>query len=297
MWLVLRGSWYVKRNARTTKNGQRVTNNDQRTTNYSLVCGLSLLGAALGALVLSAPLHAQPRFKGGRGAAQEQAAAEGGGKASITPSGLRPVFPAQMRCPQIASPYGSRTRYDGSARPASAFGGYHGGIDISLEEGTPLLALAAGTVVSKGEGGMMEGIFLWLQHSPQDTGLAYWVYSKYQHLMSPPGLEVGAKVEVAQPIGRSGRTGTAGRHYGPSGYPHLHLTTRKSSSDQSAVDWRASAHLFDPVAIYHEAAGKSAGAAGLADREGEVPIPVATADGKTTPPGTRVVWPVACRPR
>ncbi|MBI2087691.1 MAG: hypothetical protein HYT78_02995, partial [Deltaproteobacteria bacterium] len=38
-------------------------------------------------------------------------------------------------------------------------GGYHGGIDVSLAEGTPLLALAAGTVVSKGEGGQMEVIY------------------------------------------------------------------------------------------------------------------------------------------
>lgn len=170
----------------------------------------------------------------------------------------------------------------------SEFGGRHGGIDISLEEGTPLLALAAGTVASKGEGGMMEGIYLWLRHSPQDTGLAYWVYSKYQHLVSMPELEVGARVEVAQPIARSGKTGTAGRHYGPSGYPHLHLTTRKSPSETTG-DWRNEAPLFDPLAIYHEASRNSAGPA-------DVAIPVATADGKLTPPNTRVVWPIACQP-
>ena len=249
---------------------------------------MRIAGAALAVLVLAAPSHAQRFSKGDRDAKQEQAAAEGDGNTPITPSGLRPVFPPQLRCPEIASPYGSRTRYDGSLRPAMVFGGRHGGIDISLAEGTPLLALAAGTVASKGEGGMMEGIYLWLRHSPQDTGLAYWVYSKYQHLASMPVLEVGARVEVGQPIARSGKTGTAGRHYGPSGYPHLHLTTRKSPGETTG-DWRNEAPLFDPLAIYHEAAGNSAGPA-------DVAIPIATAEGKLTPPDTRVVWPIACQP-
>ena len=258
--------------------------------------GLPLLGAALAVLALAGPLHAQQRFsKGGGDAGREQAAADVGGNAPITPSRLRPVFPAHLRCPEIASPYGSPTRYDGSSRLAGAFGGRHGGIDISLAEGTPLLALAAGTVVSKGEGGMLEGIYVWLRHSPGDTGLAYWVYSKYQHLASWPELEVGARVVVAQPIARSGKTGTAGRHYGPSGYPHLHLTTRKSLSEAEG-DWRSSAPLFDPVAIYHEGGGESAAAAEPPAREREVAIPVASADGKLTPPGTRVVWPAACQP-
>ncbi len=254
---------------------------------------MRIAGATLAVLVLAAPSHAQRFSKGDRDAKQEQAAAEGDGNTPITPSGLRPVFPPQLRCPEISSPYGSRTRYDASLRPAMVFGGRHGGIDISLAEGTPLLALAAGTVASKGEGGMMEGIYLWLRHSPQDTGLAYWVYSKYQHLVSMPELEAGARVEVGQPIARSGKTGTAGRHYGPSGYPHLHLTTRKSPSEATG-DWRNEAPLFDPLAIYHETASKSAGPANPAARPGDVAIPVATADGKRTPPDTRVVWPIAC---
>mgnify|MGYP001564167371 FL=1 len=113
---------------------------------------------------------------------QEQTMEPTRGDEMIRPSGLQAVLPDEVRCPEIASPFGSETRYDGSRRPSWEFGGYHGGIDISLAEGTPLLALAAGTVVNKGEGGRMEGNYLWLRHSPEDTGLAYWVYSKYQHL-------------------------------------------------------------------------------------------------------------------
>ena len=171
-------------------------------------------------------------------------------RVTISPSGLQPVFPEQARCAEIASPFGSPIRYDGSPRPNWAFGGLHGGIDISLPEGTPLLALAAGTLVSKGEGGQMEGIYLWLRHSPEQTGLAYWLFSKYQHLQSLPEPAVGARMAVGDLVARSGRTGTMGGHYGARGYPHLHLTTLKSSSGDQTVGSRGEAQgaeLIDPL--------------------------------------------------
>ncbi len=265
---------------------------------FSVTRGMIL---ALVILAMHGSLQAQPRsLKGERGMVQERAAGVGGENEAITPSGLQPVFPEQARCPEIASPYGSQTRYDGSFRPKWAFGGYHGGIDITLAEGTPLLALAAGTVASKGEGGMLEGIYLWLRHTPEDTGLAYWVYSKYQHLESIPELDVGAKVAMGQMVARSGKTGTVGKHYGMSGYPHLHLTTRKSSSGDESVGPRGGTRglaLFDPLAIYHEAVGKLRGSAESPLQAQAVPIPYASTDGKVAPPGTRVIWPVACQPK
>jgi murein DD-endopeptidase MepM/ murein hydrolase activator NlpD len=216
----------------------------------------------------------------------------------IRPSGLRPVFPARARCSEIASPFGAGTRYDGSPRPKRAFGGLHGGIDISLVEGTPVLAMAAGEVVSKGEGGRMEGVFLWLRHSPEDTGLPYWVYSKYQHLQSPPELAIGARVAMGEVVARSGKTGTTGGHYGAAGYPHLHLTTRTSPTGDQDVGSRESTQsgtLVDPLVIYREASatpGKSIPPPG----ERAVTIPYSTTDGHVWPPGTRVVWPVPCQP-
>jgi murein DD-endopeptidase MepM/ murein hydrolase activator NlpD len=255
----------------------------------------------LAIIAVQGQVQAQPRFsKGDRGMGQERGAKAAGEEEVVRPSGLQPVFSAQMRCPRIASPYGSQTRYDGSFRPTWAFGGYHGGIDISLAEGTPLLALAAGTVVGKGEGGMLEGIYLWLRHSPEDTGLAYWVYSKYQHLESVPDLEVGANVAMGQRVARSGKSGTEGKHYGISGYPHLHLTTRKSSRGDVSVGSREAmrgAPLFDPLAIYHDAWKTMRESAEAPVKDGGIPIPYATTDGKVAPPGTRVVWPVACQLR
>lgn len=203
------------------------------------------------------------------------------------PSGLEPSFNDAVRCAGIASPFGSPTRHDGSARPPMEFGGRHGGIDITLPEGTPVLAIANGTVATKGEGGMMEGVFLWLRHSPDDTGLRYWLYSKYQHLESIPTLALGDRVAVGQAIARSGKTGTVGRHFGSAGYAHLHLTTGAASSGDALVGSRGESQglrLIDPLVAYRDAAKATA------DR-----VPIAhVAAGIALPAGTRMVWPIAC---
>ena len=207
------------------------------------------------------------------------------------PSGLKPVFPSGARCIGIACPYWSQTRYDGSRRPSHRYGGHHGGIDLSLPEGTPLLAIAGGTVVKKGEGGMMEGIYIFMRHPPEETGLSYLVISKYQHLQSLPELPIGEKVVVGQVIGLSGKTGTVGGYYRGAGYPHLHLTTKKALKGESQKTG------FDPLVIYQEAGLKLKASVGPSSGEKTVVIPTMTTDGHIWPQGTRVVWPVACRPR
>ena len=177
--------------------------------------------------------------------------------------------------------------------------GAHGGIDITLADGTPLLALANGMVVAKGK--CMLGIYLWLRHSPEDTGLPYWVYSKYQHLQSLPELSIKTKVTMGQVIGRSGITGTTGGHFGIWGYPHLHLTTLSSASGEYQIKgWRVLApgsRLFDPVVLYNETSSRQEGSARSSLGEKYVAIPYLITDGQVWPQGTRVVWPVACQLR
>lgn len=221
-----------------------------------------------------------------------------GKDAKIAPSGLTAIFPGPVRCPEISSPFGSRTRYDGSNRPRSAFGGHHGGMDITLVEGTPLLSLATGTVVAKGAGGMMEGNYIWVRYAPEDTGLKYWISVKYQHLETPSELDVGATVALGQAIARSGKTGTVGGHYGHTGYPHLHLTVRKGQNGNQEVGNRGSMSnfpLIDPLLIYHEAAQGMDDVAQQVSAA-EVSIPYIRTDGVIVPENTRVVWPLACQP-
>ncbi|MBI4192760.1 MAG: M23 family metallopeptidase [Betaproteobacteria bacterium] len=248
--------------------------------------------------------HAASHFTGKKGFVKEpQDQGEDGGlpRGSIRPSGLVPSFPGGATCPAIASPFGSATRYDGSRRPASRYGGLHGGIDLTLDEGTPLRAIAAGRIISVGTGGQAEGIYLWLQHAPADSGLPFWVYSKYQHLLEVPRHGVGEAVQVGQVVGLSGKTGTTGGHYGAAGYPHLHLTTFAGRSDryehQGSRILAQGARFLDPVAIYVRDLNDLDEVERLSDDRKKVPIPYFAENGSIHPAGSRVVWPVSCMPR
>ncbi len=207
------------------------------------------------------------------------------------PCGLTPVFPANLKCTGISSPYGSRTRYDGSLRPDTRFGGRHGGIDLTLEPGTPLLAIASGILMHKGEGDQMEGIFLYLLHSPEETGLEDWMITKYQHLQLLPEIETGKRVLAGEVIAFSGKTGTSDGHYGAAGYPHLHLSVMKNLSgkpddttDKSIIK---NTILTDPLLLFKHAHTKTAS-------EGQVLIPYKKINGEIWPKGSLAVWPVAC---
>ena len=175
-------------------------------------------------------------------------------KKGLVETGLKPQFPDRYSCRGIASEFASPYRYDGSKRPAFRNAGLHGGMDLTLPEGTPLLALARGTVIHKGTGGQAMGEYIWLHIPPESTGLSKHIYAKYQHLKEPSHLEVGAAVEAGQIIGLSGATGTTGRHFGTSGYPHLHLTTVAAPTNQFRVTGPMVAprdgRMVDPVAVY-----------------------------------------------
>jgi hypothetical protein len=265
------------------------------------------LAACTLALLVTLTSHAQPAERkgmgGGRGEGAEipsrDIAERRDGK--IEASGLRVAFADGQACEPISSPFASPTRYDGSRRPHARHGGLHGGMDISLKHGTPLLAVADGEVIALGEGGQMEGIYLWLRLAPVDTGLPHWVFVKYQHLSALPALKVGDRVRAGQPIALSGATGTYGGHYRASGYPHLHLTTFFGPSSEyelrgmfgSMVSGR-DARLDDPLVLYLAGLRDLSEVRGLDDSRRTVRPAVVTAQGAILPPGGRTVWPVAC---
>lgn len=217
----------------------------------------------------------------------------------IQPSGLVPNFANDAKCTAIASPYASPTRYDGSSRPQTRFGGLHGGIDLTLEEKTPLLAIASGKVIASGVGGQAEGIYIWLQHAPKDTGLPFWMYSKYQHLSTLPTLAIGDYLKAGDVVGLSGRTGTTGGHYGASGYAHLHLTTFAGLSDQYHRDGSRiiaeGAQMIDPLAVFLQGLTNLDDIEVLSENRKNVGISYVAADGAIRPAGSRTVWPVTCK--
>jgi murein DD-endopeptidase MepM/ murein hydrolase activator NlpD len=217
----------------------------------------------------------------------------------IQPSGLLPVFPKNAACTPIASPYASAARYDGSQRPRTRFGGLHGGIDLTLNEATPLLAIATSKVIASGIGGQAEGIYIWLQHAPKDTGLPFWVYSKYQHLLELPRHAIGDFLKIGDIVGLSGKTGTVGGHYGYQGYAHLHLTTFTGSSSRYEKEGTRivaeGARMIDPIAIFAQGLTKTEDIEQLPDSRKQVAISYISKDGSIQPPDSRTVWPVACK--
>lgn len=220
---------------------------------------------------------------------------------NIRATGLEPVFPSGYQCVPISSPYGSTTRFDGSSRRGDRNGSKHGGIDLSLKNGTPLLAIARGVVVTKGQGGRLEGNFLWLKFAPTDTGLPFFIYAKYQHLKEIPSLKEGEVVQLGQVVAMSGNTGTTGGHYGPSGYYHLHLTTLAGPSGEYEILGMynskvkgTDSHFVDPLIAYKADLKDPEEVYKFEAAQKKIPVAVIGKDGKVVPTGSKVVWPVPC---
>lgn len=226
----------------------------------------------------------------------------GGFGGSLPTPGLSARFPDGAGCIPVASPYGSPTRYDGSSRRTGGGpGSTHGGIDLTLAEGTPLLAVAAGTVFGHGTGGMMEGHYLWLLHLPERSGLPFAFLTKYQHLAVRPNIPHGQAVSLGQEVARSGSTGTLGGYYGAAGYPHLHMTVRTIPSDK--VPSTTSLETFsivsdtiqvDPLVLYVLGLRVPEEAADLSPERKNVVPSYVDSKGLVQPPSARTVWPVAC---
>jgi murein DD-endopeptidase MepM/ murein hydrolase activator NlpD len=176
-------------------------------------------------------------------------------------------------------------------------------LDISLKPGTPLLAVARGTVIAKGAGAQLEGNYLWLKLAPDDTGFPFHLFAKYQHLADVPALNEGDTVEAGQVIALSGNTGTAGGHYGSAGYPHLHLSITAGQSGEfekrglfgSMIRGRG-AGSADPLLLYAAGVTEPEAVYALPKDRKRVPVPVVGSDGIIRPAGSRVVWPVHCAP-
>lgn len=220
--------------------------------------------------------------------------------AGLMETGLKPIYPSEAKCPIITSFFGEETRSDGSLRNPRNNYGYHGGIDIPVPEGTPILAIADGTVIQKMVRGRLTGILIALQHSPDDTGVRVWSYSKYKHLEQMPDLEIGERVKMGQTIGFSGKTGTTGGYYGDKGFPHLHVSTYMSSSNQYRAKRRLipiGGQYLDPLAFYFRKVLDTNSILSLSDNDKNVKIPYMTTDGKVVPANSRVVWPLPCNPR
>lgn len=91
--------------------------------------------------------------------------------------------------------------------------GSHEGVDIMADRGTPLLAVAAGTVIRLSRTDTrLGGVSLWLERA---DGAQYY----YAHMTSiTDGIAEGTRVDAGEVIGTVGNTGDA-----RFGAPHLHF--------------------------------------------------------------------------
>ena len=222
-------------------------------------------------------------------------------EAGLFNTGVQARYPEGHSCLEVKSFFGDQTRFDGSQRTTRFYQGYHEGMDISADEGTPLIALADGEVVHKFSGGRLVGNQIYLRHTPDDTGLPVFIYSKYKHFAELPDLKIGERVKMGQVIGQSGKTGTQGGHFGRDGYPHLHLSVYVTTSpDYQSEEKRIKSkglRYLDPLALYLMSDGKvydNHRIKALPDDQKSVTIPFKAKDGTIHPAGTRFVWPFVC---
>lgn len=265
----------------------RAVNERRKSSPLKILAGVLLISCLV-------PVVAQGAQADGAGFVEKR-------EGKIEATGLTAVFPEGHICEPISSLFASPFRYDGSKRRDDRHGGLHGGMDLTLEEGTPLLAVASGKVIAKGIGGRLEGIYLWLMHAPSDTGLPFWIYTKYQHLSELPSLNEGDSVQVGQAIALSGKTGTTGGHYKSAGYPHLHLSVHIGPSNEyvkagvyGSMIKAQDAQLSDPLILYLPQIKDLASIGSLPENRKRVSIPIVSDDGSIHPQGSKVVWPVRC---
>ena len=209
-----------------------------------------------------------------------------------TETGLKAVFIDGGSCPEIDS---EQWAIDYShKRPIPAI---HKGVDIPRPTGTPIRAIAAGTVVGKFENDdNRKGVEVMLRHTPEQTGLAFWTYSQYTHLLEMSPLEIGAKVAMGDEVGKTSNTGVMGRR---ERRPALHLAVVYSRHPEWSNDGvfviPKDGYWMDPNAFYRmEPPYESKALAALPDDAKKVPVPYMKPDGSFVPAGTKRIWPYPC---
>lgn len=211
-------------------------------------------------------------------------------------TGLSPSFPKDAKCREIDDWYAMDYT---SRRPREA---YHGGIDIPAPWGTPMIAVAAGTVVGKYLGEhSARGIEIVLRHSPEDTGIPLWIYTQYGHFSEMPKLEIGQRVRMGENLGPTGNSGISPRTGVQSSRrrPAIHFGVFHSTSELYA-DVRdtiipVEGHWMDPVALFRKKLPlDSDSMKALPEAEKQVPISIMFDDSEAFPPNTKIVWPYTC---
>ncbi|MET0069676.1 MAG: peptidoglycan DD-metalloendopeptidase family protein [Candidatus Thiodiazotropha sp.] len=214
-------------------------------------------------------------------------------------TGLHPVWAEDVTCRGIDHWYAMDYS---RLRPRQA---YHGGVDIPAPFGTPVHAVMDGEVIAVYEGKRNpRGIEVVLRHTPEESGLPLYLYSRYTHFQRLPELEVGQRLKMGDVIGSTGNTGVLScelKHEicRKSRRPVLHFDILYSGNehyyDNGAMVIPYEAHWMDPNALFRKSMPvDSRTMAALPKQEKAVPISYMLENGELYPPDTRMIWPYTC---
>lgn len=208
-------------------------------------------------------------------------------------TGLEPNFIANGNCPEIDSETWAIDYSHKRSWPA-----IHKGIDIPQPRGTPIRAVADGTVVGKFENKRnRKGIEVMLRHTPVQTGLPYWTYSQYTHLLEMSPLPIGSIVKLGEVIGNTSNSGKMGRRIRRDAlhFAILYSAQAAWSNDRKYVALK-DGYWMDPNAFYRlDPPYDSQSLANLPDEQKAIPVPYMKADGSFMPPDTKRIWPYRCK--
>ncbi|NNF97898.1 MAG: M23 family metallopeptidase [Desulfobacteraceae bacterium] len=229
------------------------------------------------------------KYKGG-GGAENVAIQKARG---VIETGLVPVFVDKADCPEIDSEKWAIDYSHKRSRKA-----LHKGIDIPQPRGTPIVAVADGVVVGKFENrGNRKGIEVMLRHTPDETGLSFWTYSQYTHLLEMSPLAIGTRVKMGDKIGKTANTGAMGKR---TRRDALHFAILYSNSPEWSNDGIVvtpkNGYFMDPNAFYRlKPPYDSPSMLKLPGKEKYVLVPYLMPDGTRVPANTKRVWPYQCK--
>lgn len=165
--------------------------------------------------------------------------------AAQAPATGRIVFPLPAGTWTESSPFGWRTD------PFTGARSFHTGMDYAAPLGTPVLAIADGTISFAGTDPIYGGLVI-ITHQIDGKTLA----TAYGH-MPPKKIQVhtGQQVIAGQQIGQ---VGSEGRSTGP----HLHVEVRPGGPKATAVDPGAWLRTHHPDDLDHPTAGANASCLG-----------------------------------
>jgi hypothetical protein len=234
--------------------------------------------------------------RGVKGVAKCLEAADMSEQIGLIETGVGPAFPKTAFCHGIdetfALDYADKTGK-----------GKHGGIDLPTDFGTPMLAVAAGTIVAKFDPRVnARGRTVVIRHSPEDTGLPFWVYTEYAHMDELPKQAIGQRVRMGEVLGPTGNSGVSMRNTSGDSKrrPGIHFAVYYSDSRRFAEVPNyiipEKGHWMDPTALYRKTGPyDSPSLKALAEAEKEIPVPVMSLDGKVEPANAKLIWPYACK--